>query len=449
MAEVPTPQQIYQANEEMLISNDKAWNDALVHQSALEDELRVARQATDKAQRVATSHRARLLNQIHKAGRKGSDPGEYLQAVLNLDHPGRQTGDKAIEQLMPLRDEIRSKATPVAIVGSTLGEVCLGFSAGDVVLSRRERDEEDFDTAAGVRLALPMVRTHGYDAHHFGYHEGLWTYEGNADKPVLVGIKQSLHNLRLAGDATTIRDMSGELPPSSHPVTGELLHGLRTKMQTGILPVVAYGEAAVTGLLARFYEYSKEAKSLDVPAPETIVAATVSLDFDPSELGQIDEDEIKERLNQQFLGGIRQGVFNAIANAVHKRQFPNTFNDNYWPVTASPQVMRYASVDPQDVLKAMQQGIEQCVMQYIRSNDENDRPSWAVPGLAEYRVLESEAQELALNMAASRYGLAVSPSQLSCESISSLLAQRLERKRLEREIVEDIEDRIAQRGVSS
>lgn len=439
MAETQTPLQIFQDGEAELVDNAEAYRGAQEHQKAFEGELRSAERATADARRAANDFGGEVLNRIHHSVDSDTDPSEYLQAILNTYHSGERVGDRVAEQLAPLRSEVQSRSIPLAIVGSTHGQVRLGFNVGDMQVRRRKKHEEEFDTAAGVRLSFPMTRTNGYNASDFGYREYDWTYDDNASRPLVVGVKQSLGNLRIAGDEASIRRFN-DMPHAPFNQYDTVMHHERDiKDQTGFVPVIVYGQAAVSGLLTAFYERRGVASYKDAPSQEAVLASAISLDLNPSEIVDVDEDELKERLNQQFLARITEGVVRAISNESGKRQFPNShISFDTWPITASPQVMEYASVAPDEVVSAMQRGIERSIgiVGHLRADDPDDRPSWISDIEQEHRLLETEAQELALGMAAIRYGLVLDSAQLRSEVIDEKLATQLAKKRDEKAIHE-------------
>lgn len=437
MAErVPSPIELFQAGEAELLSRAESYRGAREHQQSVEGELRDAKAKTDNARRAANEHGGALLDQIHDSVTEDTDPGEYLQAILNTYHSGQRVGDDVASQLAPMRDQIRQKPIPIGVVGSTMNRVRLGLSAGDIKVRRRQEQETGFDTFSGIRLELPMSRMNGYSGGGSSSWENRWHYNGDWTEPYDVGVVQWLSNLRLAGTTDEVRVLN-DTPHAPYSQYDTVMHHERDiKDHTGFVPFIAYGETAVSGLLAALYE-GREVKSYAKgPNPDDVLAAAISLDIAPEAVAEVDTEALKARLRSLFSEQITSNVRSAIySEANHRRHFGGSYVD--WLITASPQVMGYAGVEQDEITDAVRSGIERSIDE-LRVDDEADRPTW-IGEEAEYRLLEDEAREKAVGLIAVRYGLSIEPSQLRSESLNRKLAERLEKKREEKERHEKFE----------
>jgi hypothetical protein len=422
------PLDLFEAGEAELLSRAGSYREAREHQQTVEGELRDARTKTDGARRVANEHGIALLEQIHDSVTEDTDPSEYLAAILNTYHSGQRIGDDVASRLAPMRDQIRQKSIPIGVVGSTMNRIRLGLSAGDIKVRRRQEQETGFDTFSGVRLELPMSRMNSYSGGGTSSWENRWQYNGDRAEPYDVGVVQWLSNLRLAATTDEVRALN-DTPHAPYSQHNTVMHHERDiKDHTGFVPFVAYGETAVSGLLAALYE-GREIKSYAKgPNPDDVLAAAISLDIAPEAVTEVDVEALKTRLRGSFAEQITSNVRSSIyGEANHRRHFGGNYVD--WLITASPQVMNYAGVERDEIIDAVRNGIERSIDE-LRVDDEADRPTW-IGEEAEYRLLEDEAREKAVGLIAVRYGLTIEPSQLQSETLNRKLAERLETKREE------------------
>ncbi len=423
------PLDLFQAGEAELLSRSGSYRVAREHQQTVEAELREAKSTTDSARRAAHEHGVALLEQIHDSVGEDTDPSEYLAAILNTYHSGQRIGDGVASRLAPMRDQMRQKSIPIGVVGSTMNRVRLGLSAGDIKVRRRQEQETGFDTFSGVRLELPMSRMSGYSGGGSSSFENRWQYNGNWSEPYDIGVVQWLSNLRLAATTDEVRAINDtpHAPYSQHDTV--MRHERDIKDYTGFVPFIAYGEAAVSGLLAALYE-GREVKSYAKgPNPDDVLAAAISLDIAPQAVAEVNEYELKTRLRNLFTGQITSNVWSAIRGEASRRRHNSGGYGPDWLITASPQVMSYVGVEQDEITDAVRNGIEKSVDE-LRVDDEADRPTW-IGEEAEYRLLEDEAREKAVGLIAVRYGLTIAPSQLQSETLNLKLAERLEKKREE------------------
>lgn len=427
----PTPIELFQAGEAELLSRAESYREAREHQQSVEGELRDAKTLTDSARRAANEHGVALLEQIHESATEETDPGEYLQAILNTYHSGQRVGDEAAARLAPLRDRIRQKSIPIGIVGSTINRVQLGLSAGDVKVRRRKEEENGFDAWSGVRLELPLSRTSSYSGGGSLTHENRWQFYGDWSQPYDVGVVQWLSNLRLAATADEVREIN-DTPSPPYRQHDTITHYERdTKNYTGFVPFIAYGEAAVSGLLKALYEGRGTGTYAKGPNRDDVLAAAISLDIAPEAVAQVDTDELKVRLRELFTGQITSNVWSVIRGEARlRRRHYGGWGNPDWLITASPQVMEYAGVEQDEITDAVRTGIEKSIDE-LRVDDEADRPTW-IGEEKEYRLLEDEARDKAVGLIAVRYGLSIDPSELRSETLNQRLAERLEQKREEK-----------------
>lgn len=437
MAErVPSPTELFQSGEAELLTRAESYRGAREYQQTVEGKLRDAKAKTDDARRSVNEHGIALLEEIHDSVSDDTDPGEYLQAILNTYHSGQRVGDDVASRLAPMRDQIRKKSIPIGIVGSTMNRVRLGLSAGDIKVRRRQEQETGFDTFSGVRLELPLYRMSGYSGGGSSSWENRWRYNGDWTEPHDIGVVQWLSNLRLAATTDEIRALK-DTPHAPYSQHDTVMHHERDiKDHTGFVPFIAYGETAVSGLLAALYE-GREIKSYAKgPSPDDVLAAAISLDIAPEVVTEVDVEALKARLRNLFTEQIASNVRSAIySEANHRRHFGGSYVD--WLITASPQVMGYVGVEQDEITDAVRDGIERSIDE-LRVDDEADRPTW-IGEEAEYRLLEDEAREKAVGLIAVRYGLTIEPSQLRSETLNRKLAERLEKKREEKERHEKFE----------
>lgn len=424
------PLDLFQAGEAELLSRASSYRDAREHQQAVEGELREALTATERAIRAANEHGVGLLEQIHGSVTEDTDPSEYLAAILNTYHPGQRIGDDIASRLAPMREQIRQKSIPIGVVGSTMNRVRLGLSAGDIKVRRRQEQETGFDTSSGLRLELPMTRMSGYSGGGGSSFQNRWQYSGNLAEPHDVGVVQLLSNLRIAATTDEVRAIN-DAPHASFSQRDTVMHHERdVKYHTGFLPFIAYGETAVSGLLAALYEGREVKSHAKGPNPDDVLAAAISLDIAPEAVAEINVDELKAKLRKLFTGQITSNVWSAIrGESSRRRQNLGGGLRPDWLITASPQVMDYAGVELDEIADAARDGIEKSIEE-LRVDDEADRPSWICEE-KEYRLLEDEAREKAVDLIAVRYGLAIDPSSLRSETLNHMLAERLEKKREE------------------
>lgn len=425
-----TPIELFHAGEAELLTRVGSYREARDHQSTVEAELRDAKTKTDHARNIANEHGLALLEQIHDSVTGDSDPGEYLQAVLNTHHSGQRIGDVVASKLTLLRDQIRRRSIPIGVVGSTMGEVRLGLSAGDVNVRRSQEQETDFDTAYGVRLSVPMTHTNGFSASNSSS-ETRWRYSGDRPEPYDVGVEQRLSNLRVAGTVDEVRVFNDtpHAPFRDHDTV--MHHERQIKTGTGFVPVIVYGEAAVSGLLSALHQGREIASYRRAPNPDDVLAAAISLDIPPEAVTQVDADALKTRLHEQFREQVSSDVWSVICSEANRRKFNSGGYGTDWLISASPQVMKYAGIEVDEIIDAVRKGIERSVGE-LRADDPADRLSWIFEE-KEYRLLEAEARIKALGLIAVRYGITIEPSQLKSETLTRKLAERLEVKRAEQQ----------------
>lgn len=434
---VSSPMELFQSGEAELLTRAESYRDAREHQQTVEDELRDAKSTTESARRAANEHGVALLEQIHDSVSEGTDPSEYLQAILNTYHSGQRVGNDIAERLAPMRDQIRQKPIPIGVVGSTMNRVRLGLSAGDIKVRRRQEQETGFDTFSGLRLELPMSRMSGYSSGGGFSSESRWHYNGDWTEPYDVGVVQWLSNLRLAATTDEVRAIN-DTPHAPYRQHDTVMHHERDiKHYTGFVPFIAYGETAVSGLLAALYEGREIESYAKGPSPDDVLAAAISIDIAPEAVADVDVEALKARLRGLFTGQITSNVWSAIRGEASRRRHNSGGFGPDWLITASPQVMSYAGVEQDEITDAVRDGIEKSIDD-LRVDDEADRPTW-IGEEAEYRLLEDEAREKAVGLIAVRYGLTIEPSQLRSETLNLRLAERLEKKREEKERHEKFE----------
>lgn len=423
------PLDLYRSGEDALLSYADAFRAAYEHQSVIADQLKEARSATRAARHTMNSHGADLLESIHGSVTPGTDPGDYLAAILNTYHSGQHIGDEVASRLAPMRDQVRQKSIPIGIVGSNLHRLQFGMSAGDIKVRRRHDHETSFDTFSGIRLEVPLVRMSGYSGRVSSATDSQWRYNGDWDEPYDVGIKQWLSTLRVAETTDEIQAINAmDHRPFSKNDT--VMHDERdVKNYTGFVPFIAYGETAVSGLLAALYEGRGIASFAKRPNPEDVLAAAISLDIPPDAITDTSTDELRTSLRGHFTRQVTSNVLSVIRGVASSRRHSGGGHGPNWMITASPQVMSFVGIEQDELTEAVRTGIEKAIDD-LRVDNEADRPTW-IGQENEYRLLEDEAREKAVGLIATRYGTVIDPSQLESEALNRKLAERLETKREE------------------
>lgn len=423
------PLDLFRAGEDELLSRAGAYRDAREHEDGISTQLREAKSATETARRSANEHGVALLNQIHESVTSDTDPSEYLAAILNTYHSGQRVGDEVSESLAPMRAQMQESTIPIGIVGSTVNKVVVGLSAGDLIVRRREEHEQGFDTQSGIRLAIPLSRLSGYSGDSLSSRP--WQYHGSYPEAYPVGVVQWLSKLRVANTVDEIRE-ANDTPHRPFSQYDTVMHHERdVKSTTGFVPVIAYGETAVSGLLNALYENRNAESWGQPPKKDDVLAAAISIDLDPEAVADIDVDALKERLHEAFLKRVTQTSSTAIHREASQREFRSGYYPIEWAIDATPQVMSYSGVTESEIVEAVRAGVERS-FDKLRADDPLDVPSfWHEE--TDHRLLEEEAREKAVGIIAVRYGIAIEPTQLHSEELVARFAARLEDKQRDKE----------------
>lgn len=423
------PLDIFRAGEGELLSRSEMYKGAREHEAEILDQLRDAKNATKTARQSVDEHGVAMLESIHGSVTPDTDPSEYMAAILNTYHSGQRVGDEVAERLAPMRALMQEGPVPIGIVGSTVNKVALGLSAGDIVVRQRGEHEQDFDTRSGIRLALPLNRLSGYSGDSLSGRP--WQYHGDYPEARPVGVVQWLSKLRVASTIDEIRDANDtpRRPFRQHDTI--MGHERDVKSTTGFVPVIAYGETAVSGLLSALYENRNAESWGHPPKKDDVLAAAISIDLDPEAVADIDVEALKDRLHEAFLKRVTQTSSTAIYREASQREFRSGYYPIDWAIDATPQIISYAGVVDSEVVNAVRAGVERS-FDKLRTNDPLDIPSF-LREETDHRLLEEEAREKAVGIIAVRYGVTIDPSQLGSETLVAKFAARLESKQQDKE----------------
>lgn len=423
------PLDLFRAGEDELLSRAEAYRVAREYEDGVSAQLRDAKTATETARGSVNEHGVSMLESIHDSITTDTDPSEYLAAILNTYHSGQRVGDEVTEKLAPMRAQMQEGTVPIGIVGSTVNKVVLGLSAGDIIVRRRDEHELGFDTQSGLRLAIPLNRLSGYSGDSLSGRP--WQFHGSYPEAYPVGVVQWLSKLRIASTLEEIREVNDtpHRPFRQHDTI--MGHERDVKSTTGFVPVVAYGETAVSGLLAALYENRNAESWGQPPKKDDVLAAAISIDIDPEAVADIDVEALKERLHQAFLRRVTQTSSTAIYREASQREFGSGYYPIDWAIDATPQVMRYSGVQDNEVVDAVRSGVERS-FDKLRADDPLDIPSfWHKE--TDHRLLEEVAREKAVGIIAVRYGIVIEPTQLHSEELVARFAARLEDKQKDKE----------------
>lgn len=385
-------------------------------------ELDAAHQVLVAATRDFNEVGVPLLESIHNAVTDDTDPGEYLQAVINTINFGEPVGDEAVRRLAPLREALQASSIPVAVIGSTppSTRIALGLSAGDINVTREEASDRGFEAAGGIRLSIPLEESTAYSNK---FMQAGWRYFGHLDGPRPAWVGQRLSDLRLASSAAEVQELSAMEQEKWRSQAAYLEARRILQSEVGFPEVIIYGEVAVTGLLAalhrqRFIPYIREKGMSETD----IFAAGLTVGIPPEAYAKVNEEEVKQQLGQAFLSTLQGATSRAIRNRKENDKHADQPSAG-WPITAAPQVMRFSGVEVHEVTTAITQGLEQSFRD-MRLDDPY-YVDFSVDNRPDTRPTEDEARLIATQLAAGRYGLRIATKDLASKTLTDKFADQL------------------------
>lgn len=411
MAESRGPMAVFSESEAGLIQRREAIDAADTQISDAEKALAQAKVDRNTAVEELNKYGLPVVERIHEAVTEDTDPGEYLQAVVNVYSRDR-SGDEAVTRLQPLRERLQEGSTPVAIIGGNINHIVTGLSAGDIVVTPRKEHDKGFETSYGVSLALPLTSVNGY-----GRDGGLSSSEKWRDypgeEPRLVTVMQRLADLKIAGSAGAVEELWEAGPPTWRSNDTFANYARNINNATGFIPAIMYGHSAVNSVLAKLASRFNNLHNSRYPKISSVMAAGITIGIDPAEFLDGYLDEQTETLRTDFAKDLISAIGLHVRGTVSAE----------WRVTTTTAVRTYLGIEDQAIIGAAKTGLEQSV-DNIRVKNPLDKP---ISGLAEQRSTLAEACSKVIGVVGARYGLEIDPEQLESRMIDDKLAERIRR----------------------
>ena len=449
-----TPQDVLETSIRGIEEADQTYREANEHVKALQNELRQAENDARSAKTKAWGLRSTALSEIHETATDEVDPGDYLSTVLSTRYGDKAVGEHVRTALAPLREDLKTGPTPVAVVGAKRAGIIFGKSAGDIVLKKIDlfdkseyAEEVTFESASGLRLGIPLSERVSFGrSGTLDYVKGddFFTIPDSEDTSP-VWVKQSLGQLRVASTQADI-DTFNEMPHAPFSQYDTVMHHESdVKNVLGFVPVVAHGEVAVTGLLKALYQSKNIANYKEKFDEDSVLAVAVTLGINPNQVAETSEDDVKERLAVRFASKLSSGIGRLITDEVWARKHVRFSTFGMWDVLVSDAVRQFVEVDEERLASIARTGLESAVSVIfggpLRNDHPDDKASFyrSDTKKPEHRLLASEAQEMAVGFIVSKYSVTIEPAALESPIVAAKLADQLEKKREEKVMMEDIQ----------
>lgn len=428
-----TPKEIFETAEPALLQTAEQYLGARSEHSELKSALRVAETRERDALAIANTQVGATLNAIHDVATPETDPGEYLQYVLNAKYGGQRVGDRVVNSLIPVREALRVTGTPVAIVGATACGIAFGLSAGDIKVRRRKLSSDQmhlFEASSGVQLGIPLRRIISYPLDNsFGRGgDGNWDYY-RSDKSHPMFVKQNLGELRHAMSLEEVQQMHAaeqrawrEYDYSSH-------HERDVKASSGYVPFVAIGSVAVGEVLRSLYNNEGIASYIKSPDQNNVLATGVTLGLKMDAIVGIEKEEVASRLYQAFYVTTTQDVESSISNEVSLRKYGEGIFFGLDKAINNQSVRKFVGIDQSELTDIARRGIEKTATrsypEQLRHDNPEDIPSYQE---REFRLTETEARDKAIALMKSRYKVDVKFDDLASTVVTEVLENQLASK---------------------